>query len=173
MSCELFGINATGCAWRGKNAENSSTGGETLCSGAAFLQRGLDDWSVLRKGWMAPCVIRFWAKPSYQWELKMKRNWIFQHDDDPKHTAQVRKELLLRKKHFKLLERPSQCPDLNPIENLWMELKVCVAHSVSRSWSVPPEIKSCLLCLFDCVPDRKRFLTCWLKPCFSSITNVL
>lgn len=52
-------------------------------------------------------------------------SFIFQHDNDPKHTVWVTKEWL-RKKQFKVLEWPSQSSDLKPVENLWRELKVCV-----------------------------------------------
>ena len=102
--------------------------------------------------------------------LKMGRGWVFQHDNDPKHTAKATKEWL-SKKHIKVLEWPSQSPDLNPIENLWRELKLRVAKRQPRNlkdlerickgeWTkIPPKICANLLKnynkrLTSCLPTR-------------------
>ncbi|KAI5089756.1 complement C3-H1-like precursor [Silurus meridionalis] len=76
-------------------------------------------------------ILRNNLLPSFR-ALKMGRGWVFQHDNDPKHTARITKEWLC-KKHIKVLAWPSQSPDLNPIRNLWRELKLCFSQRQARN----------------------------------------
>ena len=58
---------------------------------------------------------------------------------NPNHTSWAMKEWL-RKKHFKVLEWPSQSPDINPIENLRRELKISVAQRQPQNITALEEI---------------------------------
>ncbi len=79
------------------------------CFGGVFLLRGQDNCTASKGRWTGSCTVRARA-------LKMGRGWVFQHDNDPKHTAKATKEWL-KKKHFKVLEWPC----LNDLERICKE----------------------------------------------------
>ena len=139
---ELFGLNSTRRILRTKkkkyNPKNTiptvKHGGGNIILWGCFSAKGTGRLHRIEgrmDGAMYREILANNLLPSVR-ALKMGRGWVFQHDNDPKHTARATKEWL-RKKHLKVLEWPSQSPDQNPIENLWREVKVCIAQRQPRN----------------------------------------
>uniref|UniRef100_A0A4W5NG38 Transposase Tc1-like domain-containing protein n=1 Tax=Hucho hucho TaxID=62062 RepID=A0A4W5NG38_9TELE len=114
---ELFGINSTRRVWRRRNVayDPKNTiptvkhGGGNIMLWGCFSAKGTGQLHRIKgtmDGAMYRQILGENLLPSAR-ALIMGRGWVFQHDNDPKHTAKASKEWL-KKKHIKVLEWPSQ-----------------------------------------------------------------
>ena len=64
----------------------------------------------------------------------MPREWILQQDNATCHTFKLVREWFTEEK-IAVMELPAQSPNLNPIENLWDEIKAKAQEQNPRSSS--------------------------------------
>lgn len=98
-------------------------------------------------------------------EEEMPLRWIYQQDNDPKHTSKIVRQWF-ESSNITVLKWAGQSPDLNPIEHMWVEVKNKLARNsraknkqevwteVQRAWySIP--VEKCRN-LIDSMPRRCR-----------------
>jgi len=82
-----------------------------------------------------------------------------QQDQSSIHDSHVVQERLLRQADVKHLDWPPQAPDMNPIENMWSEVK----RTMQETWPVlPPRNSNELWPLVSDVWDEVASSTCYI-----------
>lgn len=155
----IFGSDGRRTVWRKKNTEMQPQnlvptvkhgGGSVMvwgCMSAAgvgnlhFIEGIMDHKMYIR-------ILKENLGPSAE-KLGLQGSYIFQQDNDPKHTA-ANTRLWLLYNTPKQLKTPPQSPDINPIEHLW---KILDDEIRKRHISNKKELKEALKEEWDKIPS--------------------
>lgn len=74
-----------------------------------FKQWRQGGFPILRRGWMRPCILRFWSITSLR-ALMIDHGWLFHHDNDMKPTTRA---TMVAPFQFPGVTKPVFSPNLN------------------------------------------------------------
>ena len=132
---ELFGRNPATSVWRknGTAFKKHNTvhtikfGGGSIMIWGRFSSKGTGELQVIHGRMNSSMYGEILEKNLHESATSSghARNFVLQHDNDPKHTAKRTKEWF-ENNGIGTLNWPSSSPDVNPNESLWNTLKIKV-----------------------------------------------